>query len=212
VREIEVSKYEAKYRVVDADGKVRNVVFADEIDTKEEAENRLEYDTSEKLEVRSEECLYYSLYDTSSHFDRAILTLEKENDIDLYRASIFGRPVVLDLNRSCFLRDDEHVSKYGTAALNVTGAYFSDYEINGISHYEDWARRELAERIKNNREFTVKTHRAIFNSRVGANVKINLKNEELKGMINALSYRYKRDRAFVASFKINEEKGEENNE
>ena len=203
VREIEVSKYEAKYRVVDVDGKVRNVVFADEIDTKEEVENRLDFDGGG---------FSYSFYDVSSNNDKAILTLQKENDGDLYMASIFGRPIVKDLNRSCFVRDEDHISKYGTAALNVTGAYFSDYEIDGVPQYEDWVRRELAERVKNNREFTVKTHRALFHARVGASVKLKMKNEELKGMINALSYRYKRDRAFVASFKINEEKGEENNE
>jgi len=37
VRRIETGSYEAKYRVIDTDGKERNVVFADEIDTKEEA-------------------------------------------------------------------------------------------------------------------------------------------------------------------------------
>ena len=43
VREIEAGKYEAKYRIIDIDGKERNVVFADEIDAKEEAESRLQY-------------------------------------------------------------------------------------------------------------------------------------------------------------------------
>jgi len=119
---------------------------------------------------------------------------------------IFGRPIILDLNRSCFVRDDKEISISGTVALNVTGSYFSEFDIDGVTHYEDWARRELAERIKNNREFTVKTHKAIINSRVGANVKINLKDENLSGTINALSFRYKRDRAFVVSFRITEQK------
>jgi len=43
VREIETGKYEAKYRIIDNNGKERNVVFADQIDTKEEAESRLQY-------------------------------------------------------------------------------------------------------------------------------------------------------------------------
>jgi hypothetical protein len=42
-REIETGKCEAKYKVKDADGKERNVVFADQIYTQEEAENRLEF-------------------------------------------------------------------------------------------------------------------------------------------------------------------------
>ena len=93
--------------------------------------------------------------------------------------------------------------------MNVTGSYFSEYEINGKPHYEDWVCRELAERILNRREFTVKTHRAIFNSRVGAKVKIAVSNEQLTGVINALSFRYKRDSAFVASFRITEGKSGE---
>jgi hypothetical protein len=195
IREIEAGKYEAKYRVTDGNGKERNVVYADLIDTKEEAENRLEYDGGG---------FSYLFYDISTTHDKAILTLQKENDGDLYKAVIFGRPIVLDLNRSCFLTDSEAAATYGTAALNVTGAYFSEYEINGIPQYEDWVTRELAERIQNRREFTVKTHRALFNARVGAKVKIQTKNEELAGTINAFSFRYKREKAFIASFRITE--------
>jgi hypothetical protein len=200
VREIEAGKYEAKYRVVDTDGKEKNVVFADEIDTQEEADNRLDYDGGP---------FAYSHYDVTTHHDRAILTLQKANDGDLYRASIYGRPIVLDLNRSCFITDIEAVAAYGTAALNVTGSYFSEYEIQrgniAVAQYEDWVIRELAERLQNKREFAVKTHRALFNARVGAKVKIKMKKEELAGTINAFSFRYRKDKAFVASFRVTEE-------
>jgi hypothetical protein len=222
-REIETGKYEGKYRVIDESGKERNVVFADDIDTKEEAENRLEY-KNEQLAMRNEQieeskeqsteenhkydfekALYYSFYDTTSYFDRAVLTLKKEADCDLYKAVIFGKPIVLDLNRSCFMRDDEGISNYGTAALNITGSYFSEYEINGSPHYEDWVSRELAERVQNKREFTIKTHRALFNARVGANLKLEMRNEKLEGKIRELSFRYRKDKAFVTVFKLNEE-------
>jgi hypothetical protein len=195
VREIEAGKYEAKYHIKDASGKERNVIYADEIDTKEEAENRLDYDGGP---------FSYSCYDITTHHDRAILTLQKDNDGDLYQASIYGRPIVLDINRSCFMRDSEAVNQYGTAALNVTGSYFSEYEVNGKSHYEDWVIRELAERLQNRREFAVKTHRTLFHARVGAKVKIQTKNEEMAGTIHAFSFRYKRDKAFVTAFKIME--------
>ncbi|MDR0442548.1 MAG: hypothetical protein LBH44_03980 [Treponema sp.] len=198
VREIETGKYEAKYKVIDTDGKERNVVFADLIDSKEEAENRLDYDGG---------AFAYSFYDVTANYDRAILTLQKGNDGDVYVASIYGRPIVLDLNRSCFLTDSEAAAKYGTVALNITGSYFSDYEINGVPHYENWVTRELAERLQQQREFTVKTHRALFNARVGAKVQILTSNEELAGTINAYSFRYKRDKAFVASFRITETGG-----
>jgi hypothetical protein len=197
VREIEAGKYEAKYKIKDAEGKERNVIFADEIDTQGEAENRLDYNGG---------FFSYSHYDVTSSHDRAILTLQKENDGDLYRASIHGRPIILDLNRSCYMKDIEAVETFGTAALNVTGSYFSEYEVvrgnMTLAQYEDWVVRELAERVQDRREFTVKTHRALFHARVGAKVKIQMKNEELAGKINGFSFRYKRDKAFVSIFRI----------
>jgi hypothetical protein len=202
VREIEAGKYEAKYQITinnEQGAMIRPVVYADEIDTKEEAENRLDYDGGQ---------FSYSHYDITSNHDKAILTLQKENDGDLYKACIYGRPIVLDLNRSCFITDLEAVNQYGTVALNVTGSYFSEYEIQRgnvtMAHYEDWVIRELEERLQERREFTVKTHRALFNARVGANIKIQTKNEETAGTINAFTLRYKRDKAFVAAFKIRE--------
>jgi hypothetical protein len=199
VREIEAGLYEAKYKIKDTDGKERNVIYADEIDTQGEAENRLEYDGGP---------FSYSTYDITTNHDKAILTLHKENDGDLYRASIYGRPIVLDINRSCFIRDIEAVAAYGTVALNVTGSYFSEYPIQKgnlpIAQYEDWVMRELEEHLQNGREFTVKTHRALFHARVGANVKIAVRNEEMEGIIKAFSFRYKKDKAFIAAFKIKE--------
>jgi len=199
VREIEAGKYEAKYKIKDADGKERNVIFADLIDAKEEAENRLDYDGGD---------FWYSHYDVTSSHDRAILTLQKNNDGDLYRAVIHGRPIVLDLNRSCFMKDIEAVNQYGTVALNVTGSYFSEYEIQRgnvtVAQYEDWVVRELEERLQNRREFTVKTHQALFNARVGAKAIISTRNEETAGTINAFSFRYKRDKAFIVAFRITE--------
>jgi hypothetical protein len=196
-REIESGNYEARYRFIDAGGKERNVIFADDIDTKVEAENRLEYDGG---------AFSYSNYDITTNHDRAILRLTKEADGDLYNASIHGKPIVLDLNRSCFMRDVESVNNFGTAALNVTGSFFSEYEIDDKPQYEDWVIRELAERLQNRHEFTVKTHKALFHARVGANVQLAMRNEQLYGKINAFSFRYKRDRAFVATFKVRSEK------
>jgi hypothetical protein len=195
VREIEAGKYEANYKITDANGKERNVVYADEIDSKEEAESRLEFGGGS---------FSYSQYDVTTNNDKAILTLQKENDGDLYKAAIHGRPIILDLNRSCFMTDSEAAANYGTAALNVTGSYFSEHEIDGKPQYEDWVIRELAERLQNRQELTVKTHRALFHARVGARAKIVLRNEELKGAITAISFRYKRNDAFVATFKIME--------
>jgi hypothetical protein len=202
VREIEMGNYEARYRIIDAGptslgfGKERVVVYADSIDTQEEAENRREYEGGPFV---------YSLYDVTTYHDRAILTLHKEADGDVYKAALWGRPIVLDLNRSCFLRDEEDIAAYGTAALNVTGSYFSEYEINGKAQYEDWVIRELADRIENKREFTVKTHRGLFNARVGTKAQIAGSREQVAGKITAFHFRYRRDEAFQSMFKIMEE-------
>jgi len=204
VRKIEAGMYEARYKVIDESGKERNVVYADQIDTKEEAENRLDYDGGG---------FSYSLYDVTSNHDRAILTMQKEADGDLYVASIHGRPIVLDLNRSCFMKDVDEVAANGTVALNVGGVYFSDDIVGGqfgtLRHYEDWVVRELEERLQKRREFTVRTHRAVFHARIGAKVKITINNyqlskEETSGVILAFRFRYRKNRAFVASFKIRE--------
>jgi hypothetical protein len=56
--------------------------------------------------------------------------------------------------------------------------------------------RELAERIQNRREFTVKTHRGLFNARIGAKVRILTQRELLRGTINAFTFRYRKDEAF----------------
>jgi hypothetical protein len=175
-------------------------VYADNIDTQEEAESRLAYEGGP---------FSYSGYDVTTHTDRAILTLHKEADGDVYKAAIYGRPIVLDLNRSCFLRDADGIAAYGTAALNVTGSYFSDYEIDGKPHYEDWVSRELADRIQNGRDITVKTHRGLFNARVGARVQLTVGNEQLTGKIAGFHFRYRKDEAFQSMFKIMEGRNDE---
>jgi hypothetical protein len=106
------------------------------------------------------------------------------------------------------MRDAGGIATYGTAALNVSGPYFSDYAVNGangtLPHYEDWVHRELAERIQHRREWTVKTHRALFHARVGAKARILTKSELLRGTINAFAFRYRKHEAFQASFHITE--------
>jgi hypothetical protein len=202
VREIEQGNYEARYRIKDycsnqeSFRKDRAVVYADLIDSKEEAEHRLGYEGGP---------FFYPAYDVSTYHDRAVLMLNNDADGDLFNASIHGRPIVLDLNRACFVRDLGEVQRQGTSALNVTGAYFSGDEVGGRPHYEDWAARELAERLEPKREITVKTHRAVFHARVGARVRVKTAGETLKGTINAFSLRYKRDAAFRAAFCMAEE-------
>jgi hypothetical protein len=203
IREIEHEGYEAHYRIKDANGQRRSVVYADHIDTKEEAEGRLEYAGGP---------FAYSAYDVTTHHDRAIVTMHKDADGDLYNAVIYGRPIVLDLNRSCFKRDSNAIEHYGTSALNVTGSYFSADDVNGKPMYEDWVSRELEERLTPKREITIKTHRGVFHGRVGAKVQVIMKNEKLIGKIKAFQFRYRRDGAFEAVYKVRSEEELRNNE
>ena len=201
-REIERGRYAALYSVIDGEsGAKRPVIYADDIDCKTEAERRLEY---------SGGSFSYSHYDVESGIDKAFLTLDGGGGGYLYKASIHGRPIVLDLNRSCFMRDAESAAKNGARVLNVTGAYFSDYDVGGRPHYVDWVGRELAERARHRREFTVRTHRGLFNARVGAGVGISLRGEKLSGTIGAFSFRYGRDAAFASTFRIIENIGDKN--
>ena len=195
-RKIEAWDYEARYRVTESNGRERNVIYADEVDTKEEAENRLDYDGG---------AFSYFQYDVATHKEKAILKIHKENDGDLYHAAIHGRPIILDLNRSFFARDDGEINRCGTVALNVTGSYFSDYEVDGRRQYEDWAVRELAERTQDRREFTVRTHRGLFHARVGARIQVTVNREQVTGVINSFSFWYRKNKAFIASFKILEQ-------
>jgi hypothetical protein len=119
IREIETGKCEANYKVKDADGKERNVVFADQIDTQVEAENRLEYDGGP---------FSYSHYDVTSNHDRAVLTLHKETDGDLYKAAVHGRPIILDLNRSCFIRIQKRRPLMERWRLMLRGLIFPNTE------------------------------------------------------------------------------------
>ena len=192
-RHIEEWDYEAKYRIIDNNGRERNVIYADQIDTQWEAEDRLDFDGGP---------FFYFQYDTTSNKDKAILKLHRDNDGNLYRASIHGRPIILDLNRSFFARDEREIGKFGTVAHNVTGPCFSEDPIGDRRHYEDWVIRELAERTRQRREFTIKTHRAHFNARVGARVQLAIGNGQLAGKINAFSFRYRKGKAFIASFRI----------
>jgi hypothetical protein len=192
-RGIENDGYEARYIVKDAAGNARYVVYADGIDGKGEAEGRI---------VSQGGRFYFQKYDVTTHHDRALIQMAYNEDSDLLGASIHGRPVVLDLNTSCFERNENEIVKYGVCALNVTGSYFSADTVNGRKQYEDWAIRELAARLARSKEITVKTHRAVFHARVGASVNVVTKQKIYSGAASALSFHYRKGEAFSASIKF----------
>jgi hypothetical protein len=192
-REIENEGYEARYRIMDAAGKEYPVIYADCIDTLEEAGARLSFAGAG---------VGYADYDVTTHHDRARVTLEAAGNTDLYHASIYGRPIVYDLNRSSFQHDRNGITQHGTHALNVTNSYFSDDMVGGYRQYEDWAIRELAECSQFKNEIMIDTHRGVFHARVGATVNVQTQNKNYSGVVNALSFHYRKEKAFRAVVKI----------
>lgn len=192
-REIEHEGYEAHYVIRDETGKERNVIYADNIDTKEEAEERLSSQGGS---------FSYGQYDVTTNHDKALVTLEYDGDSDLLNASIHGRPIVLDINRSCFGSDQNAIALYGTCSMNVTGTYFSGDDVDGKPQYEDWVARELSDRLIRKHELTIKTHRAVFHARIGATVQVHTQAKNYTGVVNALSYHFKKGAAFTASFNL----------
>jgi hypothetical protein len=164
-------------------------VYADDIDTQQEAEMRI---------ASNGGGFYFDKYDVTAHHDRALIQMGYDGDSDLLSASIRGSPIVLDLNTSCFERDDSEIAKYGTCALNMGGSYFSSDDVNGKPQYADWVSRELAARLNHKKEVTIKTHRAVFHARVGASVSVGTKQKDYSGVVNALSFHYRRGAAFSA--------------
>jgi len=192
-RRIEKNNYEAEYKVTGMDMEDLQVLFADEVDSPEQAEARLQFSGGP---------FGYLQFDTAEHLDKALIMLNAENDGDLFNATIHGRPIVMNLNRSCFRSDTSEIKKRGLRVKNTTGAYYSECEFAGIPHYEDWVKKELAERVKPVKEYTIKTHKAIFNAKIGADMEVDLEKGKIRGVLVSYSLTYKAKKAFVATLKI----------
>jgi hypothetical protein len=194
-RAVSGADYAARYRVREAGGTERAVVYTDQVDDLVQASGRLGYSGGP---------LGYTVYDTTSYRDRAILRIEPVADAELRTAAIHGRPIVYDLNCSAYVRDESGIARYGTRALNSTGGFFSSDPVNGKAQYEDWAERELAYRLRERRLFTCRMNRPVFHARVGAAVTVAEEGTETAATIRSMELRYRKREAFVASFNLEE--------
>jgi hypothetical protein len=172
------------------------VVYADNIDTRQEAEARISSQGGG---------FYFEKYDVATHHDRALIRLAYNEDSDLLAAAIWGRPIVLMRDTACIESVDDEIETFGVCALNAGGSYFSSDDVNGRKQYEDWVSRELAARLSRNNEITIRTHRAVFHARVGASVNVATKQKNYSGVVNALAFHYKQGAAFRATMKFSEE-------
>jgi hypothetical protein len=50
----------------------------------------------------------------------------------------------------------------------------------------------------------LETHRAVFHARVGATVNIQTLNKNYAGVVNALSFHYRKEKTFVAGIRLGE--------
>jgi hypothetical protein len=50
--------------------------------------------------------------------------------------------------------------------------------------------------------FTVKTHRGLFNARIGSKVRITMRDEQLTGRVRAFYFRYRKNETFVSIIRI----------
>lgn len=195
--EAEDLPYYAPYTVKLPDGKELRVVFADVLDTAAEVEAGMVMDTA-GLSVEE--------YDTDSYPEKAIIKLTCSEDTELYELTIYGRPIVVKANYSCYRRDTESIDTYGLNVLNATGKYFSDAEVLGLPHYQEWTERILLICKQRRRRIKLQSEYGLFHARVGAKTTItNIEDVGISCSVEQLKFRYKKEKGFTANIRMLEE-------
>jgi hypothetical protein len=190
--ENEEPEYTALYTALGDDGKPRTVLYADELDTQAQVESGMQT-SGPGLEV--------AFYNPERYPDRAVIRLLCTADTDLEELSIWGRPIAVEPNFACYLRDEESIAAHGLRVLNATGKYFSDTLYDEKPQYSLWTERTLDRLSKFRRRYLAKTNRGIFHARVGA--KVELSETKLSSGISVtcrieeLFLRYRKNESFV---------------
>lgn len=197
-RDIEHAGYSAWYSVRTSQGRVLTVVYAEQID---------DQSTFEANMVTDGPALPVTVYDTTTWRDRAILRLEPDVSTILLDARIFGNAIAAEQNFSHYIHDEAEVAANGTVALNVSTPYLSETEREGVPYYEWYANHLLEKLTRARKGFFLKTHRALFQARVGAAVAVNLANGLVseRAEIVEMELRYAAREPFVATFFLEEE-------
>ena len=198
-REIELEDlpYYAPYTAKLSDGKELRVVFADMLDTAAEVTAGMVTDTP-GLSVED--------YDTTTYPEKAIIRLACSGDTELYELTISGRPIVVKANYSCYRRDTESIDAYGLKVMNATGKYFSDEEVLGKTHYQEWTERTLLLRKQRRRRIRLKSEYGLFHARVGAKTTMTgIEDAGISCSVEHLKFTYRKDKGFTAFFRMLEE-------
>ncbi len=183
--------YQAIYTAKNDEGKTRNVVYADGIDTEEEF--------LEAMEVNGEDKPVIVQYDTTTYHDRAIVQLGRDGKlIGLRKASITGRAIISETNYSVFVKDDNEIAAHGQIVKNVTSKFLSDDLFENEPFCQRRARDLLQDCINCKGGYYLTTFIPLIHARVGAfmDIRLNSQSSFRKVRIDELTFRYKKEEAF----------------
>ena len=185
------SDYQAIYTAKNDEGKTRNVVYADQLDSEEAF--------TEAMEVTGEDKPVVIQYDTTTYRDRAIVQLGRDGKlIGLRKAAITGRAIISETNYSVFVKDDDEISTKGQIVKNVTSKYLSDDLFENEPFCQRRAKDFLQECINCKGAYYLTTYLPLIHARVGAFMDIRLNKDSAfkKVRIDELTFRYKKEEAF----------------
>ena len=183
--------YQAIYTAKNDEGKTRNVVYADAIDS--------ETDFLESMEVTGEDKPLVIQYDTTTYKDRAIVQLGRDGKlIGVRKASITGRAIISETNYSVFVKDDNEIASHGQIVKNITSKFLSDDLFEGEPFCQRRAKDFLSECVNCKGAYYLTTFVPLIHARVGAfmNIRLNTQNGFRKVRIDELTFRYKKEEAF----------------
>ena len=183
--------YQVIYTAKNDEGKTRNVVYADQLDSED--------DFLDAMEVTDENKPIIVQYDTSSYKARAIVQLGRDGKlIGLRKASITGRAIISETNYSIFVKDDNEIAAKGQIVKNVTSKFLSDDLFEEEPFCQRRAKDFLQECINCKGAYYLTTYLPLIHARVGAfmDIRLNAQSSFKKVRIDELTFRYKKEEAF----------------
>lgn len=183
--------YQAIFTAKNDEGKTRNVVYADQIDSEE--------DFLDAMEVTGEDKPVVVQYDTTTYRDRAIVQLGRDGKlIGVRKASITGRAIISEPNYSVFVKDDDEIIAHGQIVKNVTSKFLSDDLYEGEPFCQRRAKDLLKESINCKGGYYLTTFLPLIHARVGGfmDIRLNAQSGFKKVRIDELTFRYKKENCF----------------
>ena len=194
---IKNNDYEAIYTAKNDEGKTRNVVYADALDSEQDFIDAMEVTGPSTGSGTGRPSVVQ--YDTTTYKDRAIIQLSRDGQlIGLRKASITGRAIISETNYSVFVKDDDEIAQHGQIVKNVTSKFLSDDLFEGEPFCQRRAKDLLSECINCKGGYYLTTFIPLIHARVGAFMDIRLNKDSAfkKVRIDELTFRYKKEEAF----------------